>query len=863
MKNKVKMSFFQKSKYIKGLLLMSALPLFVTSCKDDLSFDEGATAEDQIKISARVDGTYNTRANMPYIDNGPVDKPGKLLLQYRYNTEADKFKDGWADFGNTEGANIGYAYFMDGDTRKDLKWKHIYGEGASAMKFYLSNLDPEVYSLQSNEHLWFDKKQNGKSTNPYIAGPLDEVNGINDLLFATTSTKRSSGEIHFDLKHALSLLKIVVEVYGADDNHFINLENAEVSLSNLCNTVGSFRRTYPTTWEHYNGFTSSSAYYSTYKDRKTINMVDLQDGSRSWGSVEKDQPVDGFDDYKKAVYSTKRFVFPPQTISTSVNETPVLTVKVPTRDVTGNKDDEGYTTYSGYLPTAMFEVDDDGNIITASGQTLALKSGYQLTITAMINSPGKELIFTPVKIEAWVNKQEHSITSYQGGIFNIDHFYAFVEDYKLAFEKGETWRLDKWGYEVEDGAYVVQFWNNIKINKKNIENCLKDCVDSSGKQKPAFTFLLNGYTVTLLDGTEEGELLAGAPGQAKLYEIVTGKTTTYGIQNAAQMRAFMKAVDGELLPDLIEVGKYALMDSFTQTCEIQITGSFEIGINDIFMKMMSQFWGYDVNMNITEGNQVTVVLPDNKTKIVCKSGDEFNKLLKICSIQTTGIYSAGDFEFLVDCYNKYYKSFNDILKLYGTLNETSQQWTIYLYRAFTIDGNKAYLSMVPDPDNGKPNYTVSGNYAITYEHDKIPCSGSTASTHRYIWQGSGAPNSNSTQLQNTIIPYYNNATYNNTNYFTFWNYGKWQNNKWVFDLSKRTQTCAYTTIFGSMVPDTSAGKFDYEFYLGTQTITVSGMPTTQNSSTTENRKFLQNGDASAYPNTAADLKKVALGTYWK
>lgn len=855
MKNKVKMSFFL-DKYIKRLLITTVLPLALASCNDDLVFDQGATSEDQIKISAWVDGTNNTRANMPYIDNGPVDKPGKLLLQYRYNEKSNEYKDGWADFGNTEGANIGYAYFMDGNTRKDLKWKHIYGEGTSTMKFYLSNLDPAVYSLQTTEHLWFDKKQNGKSTNPYIAGPLDEVNGTNDLLFASLNASRSSGELHFDLKHALSLLKIVVEVYGADDNHFINLDNAEVTISNLCNTVGSFRRTYPTTWEYSSSFPTLSNYYSTYKDRKTVNMVDLQDDSRSWDTVDKGIQVedDEYKDYKKAVYTSKRFVFPPQTISTSASETPVLTVKVPTRDVTGNNNDEGFTTYSGYLPNAMFEVDEDGNIIKASGQTLSLKSGYQLTITAMINSPGKELLFTPVKIEAWVNKSEHYVNSYQGGIFNIEQFYTFVEDYKLAFEKGETWRLDKWGYKREDGIYVVQFWNNLKLDKAKIKDCLKGYIDSSGNQKPAFTFLLNGYTITLLDGTEDGELLAGAPGQAKLYEVVTGKVASYGIQNAAQMSEFMKAVDGQLLPDLIEVGKYALMDNFTQTCEIQITGSFEIGINDIFMKMMSQFWGYDVKMNITEGNQVTVVLPDNTTKIICKSGDEFDKLLKICSLQNTGIFSAGDFEFLVDCYNKYYKIYPDILKLYGKLDDNSQQWTIYLYRAFTIDGSKAYLSMVPDPDKGKPNYTVSGYYKITYEHDKIPCSGSSSSTHKYIWQGSGTA-TGTYSLRDYIIPYYNNDSYNNTNYFNFWDYGKWQNGKWIFNLSGNNQSCPYTTIFGSMVPDQNAGKYNYEFELGNKKCTVTSMPDSENSSTTKDREFLQN--------TAADLKKVAMGTYWK
>ena len=86
-------------------------------------------------------------------------------------------------------------------------------------------------------------------------------------------------------------------------------------------------------------------------------------------------------------------------------------------------------------------------------------------------------------------------------------------------------------------------------------------------------------------------------------------------------------------------------------------------------------------------------------------------------------------------------------------------------------------------------------------------------------------------------------------------YGKWQNGKWIFNLSGNNQSCPYTTIFGSMVPDQNAGKYNYEFELGNKKCTVTSMPDSENSSITKDREFLQN--------TAADLKKVAMGTYWK
>lgn len=868
------MSFFRYKMNLREVLVCGAMLLVCTSCRDEDFGSDAAETEDQITVQASVVASSYTRS-VPYIEQGPVNVKGTLLLQYRRPGTSSSnyyYNDAWADFGASEGSDVGFAYFMDGDTRKDLKWRHVYGEGSSKQKFYLSNLDPDTYTLssayESYEVLVFNKKKNGVSNNPYKAGPLDEINGTNDLLFGSTTANLNDRKINFDLKHVLSLLKINVEVYGSpNDRHIISLENAEVTITNLYQTLSSFKRTTPESFTRIDNSTtpSSTSSTGTYKEIGDMVMVNQNDAQRKWADVKAGIPVEGYGEtINKTVYSTNRFVFPPQSIPPSPlpygysadKDAPKLIIKIPKADVTGNPKDEGIVTYSGFIPNVMFDADADGNVLNTNAQTIALRSGYQLNITAMINTPGTELTFAPVKIEAWVSEGTHTITGRQGGIFSAEDFDKFVADYK----SGDLWKLEKYGYISDDPDvdYVFQFWNNTKLDIDKITNCLKQ----SGVQKPSFMFLFNGYTISLTKNGEVVEELIGGAGQNRLYNLVTGKSAAanYGIRNATDMKAFMNIIDNNIFPPLTDLNRYATMDGFENKCKVDITGSFEIDIKDIFMRMYSQFWGYDVEMNIADGQTVTVKVGNKK--IVCSSTDDFNKLQKLCSIQSVGIFSPDDFYFLTDLYNNYYSQYNDILKLYGE-KDSNGKWTFHLMKAMTLDGNKAYVCMTPDPDNGRPNYTVEGGYEIVYQHDLVPCTSSSYSTHYNIWSGTGAARSNTTQM-NSLINLYNNSSYNNKNYASFWSYGKYQNGKWTFSfLWGNGMTCPYSTLFGSMVPNEEDGKFDYEFNIGNYYFTVTGMPTSKNATTTETRYFYQNGNNSYnYPNTAADLKKVARGTYW-
>lgn len=837
---------------------------------------ESAGPDDTISIGASVLASENTRGS--YIESGPVVE-GTYLLHYRPTsyTSTTYYKNAFVDFGASEGPQIGFAYFMNGDQRKDLKWRHTYNEGSSSLTFMLSNLDPATYSesnSSSYKHLRFNQAPGGVSNNPYVASPLDEVDGKNDLLIGSASAKSADGRINFTLSHILSLLKINIEVYAAEsDNWSVNLDNARMFISNLCTTTGavemysSYRSTfyYSTT-----AATSYSTYGGTYRDVKNVDMRESSGEARNWDKVEKNIQVDGYEEeYHKAVYESKKFVFPPQSIpptntsgtipSISGYGRPVLTVRVPKYDAVGIESEPGDSIdFIGNIPTIMFNADEDGNIIESSPQNIALRSGYQLTITATINSPETVLTFAPVKIERWVSKSTFSIKTKQGGIYSTTDFYDMID----AYNAGDIDRMERYGYRDSEGNFVFQFWASIKLNKDQISGMMVP----NGTTKPEFSFLLNGYTATIQESGKEDDELAEIPGQFQLYNIVTGKNTQFnGIQTVSDMRAVINEFNSSN-PRITEILKYGSVNNSDNTVIFNINGSFDIALEEIFQKVdPSKLWGYDIFWNITNGNHVKVKIPDApELDINLDAGDNHGLLTRLMVTKAYGIYNSDDFYLLLDGYNKYYRYFPEFLSLFGIQN-TPNNWTFYYKAAMNVDGNKAYVSMVPDPDNYKPNYSVSGSYNITFVHPKVQCVISGGSTYNAL---SGKGYSSAQTGLSTIKNNYTNNTYS-----TLWNYGYYDMSadKWVFSLRYSTssttyQYSPYSTIFNGMVPDYENGKYDYEFQLvyPARVTSVPSSITDVGTTPGTTMYFFQDGnDSYNYPNTAEDLKRIANGTYWE
>ena len=247
-----------------GRLLTAALLLLGVSCVKDepITDGEGMMDDDRVSIVASISANDQTRSDDGlYIDDGVVDR-GTFYLFYNtpYSSSENYYhKIAMVDFGNPEGPNTGYAYVFkeDGVTRKDLKWNDIYNKGTSSLYYYLTNVPPESYTVRNYSYnstydiYYYSNyfrfiQTNGK--NPYVAGPLDEIDGTNDLLsgylYKSVSSTSTDRKLQFNLNHALSLLKIVIEVYPAEVEGFtLDLTNASIRLTNVAQTVGSYSLT--------------------------------------------------------------------------------------------------------------------------------------------------------------------------------------------------------------------------------------------------------------------------------------------------------------------------------------------------------------------------------------------------------------------------------------------------------------------------------------------------------------------------------------------------------------------------------------------------------------------------------------------
>lgn len=908
-------------RYISGLevrlLLAVALLTAAVSCvKEDLPADDTfEDADDRLAVSATVSPGGNTRA---YIEEGDLVDGTYYMLYYKKSGSSGTYRDSnaYVDFGykgTNEDPGTGYAYYIDEDgvTRKDLKWRSIYGEGQTARTFYLSNLNPDSYTYHSasNSSYWSHFKP--KSPNPYVAGPLDRENGTNDII-AGSATAKAGEKIEFELNHILALLRINIEIYPSTDsqNHYIDLSNAKVTISNLATEVIDINLMYPRTFK-YNasssvtpGYYDNNGFYTKIrKDDDPVVLVNLTENAAAEETIAWEEGLNGKDLGGKKVYATQPFVFPPQTIppttstATNVINRPKLVVEVPTKDATGAEGATGTITYSGYIPTVMFDVDEDGNIITnSSPEDIALRSGYQLTITATINSPNLELIFAPVKIERWVGKGEYSFKLKQSGIYNANDFDAFVQTYNdLITSDDPNWQLlEKFGYVDETGHLVIQTWASISLDLDKISGAL---ISRPGANAPDFSFVFNGYTITLTEevpGSEKpheiGELF-GREGQAKLFRIVTDGNYDYrqggddesfaGIDSAEKLRTLIGLLSDTNSTKLEDVAQYGAINNIDNTLVFDVSDSFEIDLEEFFQKVPEKIWGYTISFTLKSGKKLTVNVPDRMAdgdaddaeggQLECTSGDVLSRLA--INYETKGIYSADELYALIDCYNNLYTLYPDLLKAFGTQNSSTDLWTFTIRKSFTVDGNRVFLSMIPDPENGRPKYSAShssSSYTITYSHSKIPF---TATGYIYqILSGTGAADRNN--RLSDIVTYYNNAN-KSTSYFNLWQYGRFdtENNKWIIPLtytgttSSSQQYISYSSLFGKMVSDERNGLYDYEFVIGGygNRFEVRNMPNSGADDTEiSHHYFFQDGNAEYnYPNSAEDLKRVANGTYWE
>lgn len=854
------------AKYIRSILLIFTamiLSLLSASCTPDDSLDMGTgNPEDIVRFDAAVVALANTRGGTFYIEEGEVTQ-GRFGVLYkslnqRYDSYSrETFEHGFVDFGFDEGPETGFAYYMKNGVPKDLKWTKVYGQGGSSVNFHLHNIqDPENHTWD-NFGSTVTFKRNADGEYPYHFGPLDKEHGTNDLLGGSGQGTNKSGKIMVELVHSLSLLQVNIEVFSSTDDEFhVDLSNAEVTIDHILNDLSMYSVYQPSAF--------SPSDYNPVRGKpindRTVTLVQPNSQELKWtdNSPEDGEVSPDYSDYVKKIYYTTEFVVPPQPVPyNSRTERPKLYVKVPKADVLGAPDAEGFVTYSGYLPEYMFDADVDGNIIGKTPKTLDFTSGYKMTITASINSPETELQFLPVKVETWVSKGEFSILPKQAGIYKDEQFYAMIDYYN----KGDLSNLKRFGYIDADGNFVAQIWTDITVDPARIEGKMSP---SSAAGIPDYYFVFNGYSVTL-DGDGSSRTLTDSRGELELYNILSGSSLEFeGIQGREGLEMLKTILTGNDGPSLHEMKKYGTVSNADNTITFVVEGTFELNLRDWLRKIPGTYKGKTVVLTPSPSGKIDIVFDYSKgpVKFSTTAGGDADYLNKLVVAGTVGVDTEWQFDLLYDAYHKYYAEYPDILLPFGTLS--NNKYTFTFTTSMAIPGDKVFLKWIPDPSNGLPDFTASikSGASITVEDPTTPSIFNY--TYNYIekaMKGTGNANSSLTSLAN----YYSSCPKDN-NYFGLWNMGRFENGKWIFPFTNTSETSVgYATIFGKLVPDPAAKKYDYEIILSPSNVKVTSVPVPNDSGGTTSQTFYfnLNGDNSEYPNDSEAFRKICDGTYWE
>lgn len=877
------------------LTLLSVAGLSSCIADEDLVIGE-SSPEDPVLIGASVLPSEKTRS---YIEEGEIDA-GQWWLVYKRTS--NYYNRAIVEFGNPEGPTTAYPYFYDDSgVMTELKWKYVYGQGGTKQPFYLTNLAPDLYTTQSSDYLTHLRFNTG--VNPFVAAPLDKTNGTNDILIGDATAAASDKKFEIPLYHALSLLKISVEVFGSSDNHYVDLSEAEVTITDLCRTVESVQLDYRTSFRfNESSNTTDSERGGTYSNPGTLLMVNRGDGNTSGPGWENGGPTDlpAEDGRVKKVYSTYEFVMPPQSIPASplpavtedyTGKQPVLRIKVKKSAVTGQSDMEGYVTYSGSIPDIMFTIDEKG-VMLPTPERIALKSGTQLCIKATINSPETDLMFAPVTVEPWVSRENFSLNTRQAGIYNENQFWQMVEAYK----RNDMYALERFGYWDGDvtqnagrGNFVFQLWATIPLNENEIRRCLIPRAPSNNPDDvpSSFCFIFNGFYVAYANNMEEVNdntpRLEGSEGAIEFYNIVTGENEQYiGIKTPENLAAVTSLFSASL-PPVKQLLKYGDINNATNNLDFLIERKIDIPIANVFQVCAPVQWGYNVKFDNAEGCYVNAVFSqeDNVTLplVTVNDYDYFNKVVFIKTASKT-IASQEEFYFLINAVNTYYRYFNPIMTLlsvwYDVGNGFNQgnSWNFDFGNGVSgveaakvvgcfYDNNtnpdvpKVYLSASSFPVDGFVMENPKTSFSIARATSNNSYQNS-ASLRPYFF-GPSMP------TLSTIITAYNNATLN-LSYRNLWTYGKFLNDKWVFDFSiptfnTGTPSATYDAAFGSMKVDDEGGRYDYEFIAGTRGIQITTVTNPQTGARVT-ITFYNEQNNDEYPNDMQALKAMLNGTYW-
>lgn len=281
--------------------------------------------------------------------------------------------------------------------------------------------------------------------NPFKAGIFDDKEGTNDLLWGSKEVGYNTAQIHFDLHHCMSRVKVVVTANKENSAEgALDLDGAKVEITSLALTPESYNRL--------NGTLDLGV-------SPEYGSLVLVDENTKWAEIDK-KPDEYLD-----IRTTPDFVLPPQSLLDD-DERPRLVITLEDGDV-----------YSGILPHAMEVVtgfDKNGTPVTYP-VALAFLREHILTLRTEITEDPPALSFMPVTVIEWVDKGDFSLEGHQAGVYTSEDFMELVNNYynyneeqleRFGLNTGERWEFNFWGSAVIGDADDVRGKMAVKEGKK-------------------------------------------------------------------------------------------------------------------------------------------------------------------------------------------------------------------------------------------------------------------------------------------------------------------------------------------------------------------------------------------------------------
>lgn len=356
-----------------GLLLLGFLTgglASLNSCAtEDEIADIAAGSDHKIRVGAAINAEKASRAEV-YVAQGEITTGMYYLTYQSYGNPS--FSVATVNFDVTDAEGNGIVTDPSG---KELAWKNVRtfnNTNNQRANFYLDNVSPsgsDALIIQSQEF-----------QDTYKAAVLDTITGSNDLLAGSLlSVDYDTEKLDFNLSHQLSRLKLVISVnniYDEGQADFVNLSNAQITLSNICCDVVSYDRSNQT-------LTNSN----TLSD---LQIVDTSNENLGWvWPTGLENAIVEADNSTTQYYISQSMVIPPQTVNQITNR-PILTITT-----TGDNP----RSFWGYLPASM--IDEGTN--TSQVTSFQFLKGYLMTLRVHVNAAERMLIFQPVTIENWVD----------------------------------------------------------------------------------------------------------------------------------------------------------------------------------------------------------------------------------------------------------------------------------------------------------------------------------------------------------------------------------------------------------------------------------------------------------------------------